>query len=165
MKVRRTLKPLPVDDESGQNIILDSIADGVFTVDQDWRITSFNRAAERITGVTRSEAVNQLCKNVLKADICERTGLQSAEASTLCVQGELNLALGKAAEAEDCYRKARAIFEKLGTRYSLAEALFAGGLALGNSDRGRAEAEHWMAQAKSLFYELNLPHRAEACIL
>jgi len=73
MKVRRTLKPLPVDDESGQNIILDSIADGVFTVDQDWRITSFNRAAERITGVTRSEAVNQLCKDVLKADICERS--------------------------------------------------------------------------------------------
>jgi len=25
--------------------ILDSIADGVFTVDHDWRITSFNRAA------------------------------------------------------------------------------------------------------------------------
>lgn len=26
-------------------IILNSIADGVFTVDQEWRITSFNRAA------------------------------------------------------------------------------------------------------------------------
>jgi PAS domain S-box-containing protein len=33
------------------DIILDSIADGVFTIDKDWRITSFNRAAERITGV------------------------------------------------------------------------------------------------------------------
>ena len=29
-------------------IILDSIADGVFTVDSDWRITSFNRAAETL---------------------------------------------------------------------------------------------------------------------
>ncbi|MFO7570575.1 MAG: sigma 54-interacting transcriptional regulator [Smithellaceae bacterium] len=55
-----------------QNIILDSIADGVFTVDQDWRITSFNRAAETVTGVTRAEAVGQLCKDVLKADICEK---------------------------------------------------------------------------------------------
>ena len=55
-----------------QNAILDSIADGVFTVDQDWRITSFNRAAEKITGVSRDEAVGQLCKDVLKADICER---------------------------------------------------------------------------------------------
>ena len=31
--------------------VLHCVADGVFTVDCDWRITSFNRAAERITGV------------------------------------------------------------------------------------------------------------------
>ena len=31
--------------------ILDSITDGVFTVDMEWRVTSFNRAAEQITGV------------------------------------------------------------------------------------------------------------------
>ena len=31
--------------------VLDSVADGVFTVDREWRITSFNRAAERITGI------------------------------------------------------------------------------------------------------------------
>ncbi|MDD3620412.1 MAG: PAS domain-containing protein, partial [Desulfobulbaceae bacterium] len=30
-------------------IILESISDGVFTVDHEWRITSFNRAAEEIT--------------------------------------------------------------------------------------------------------------------
>ena len=35
------------------DIILDSIADGVFTVDTDWRIASFNRAAEQIIGVRR----------------------------------------------------------------------------------------------------------------
>ena len=57
----------------GQSIILDSIADGVFTVDRDWRITSFNRAAEEITGVSRDEAIGQLCKDVLKADICEKS--------------------------------------------------------------------------------------------
>lgn len=55
-----------------RDIILDSIADGVFTVDPDWRITSFNKAAEKITGVPRDEAMGQLCKDVLKADICER---------------------------------------------------------------------------------------------
>ncbi|MCK9196669.1 MAG: sigma 54-interacting transcriptional regulator [Syntrophales bacterium] len=52
--------------------ILDSIADGVFTVDHDWRITSFNRAAEEITGVSREEAVGQSCREVLKADVCDR---------------------------------------------------------------------------------------------
>jgi len=53
------------------NIILDSIADGVFTVDKDWRITSFNRAAEQITGVTRKDAIGRPCREVLKADLCE----------------------------------------------------------------------------------------------
>jgi PAS domain S-box-containing protein len=52
-------------------VILDSIADGVFTVDKDWRITSFNRAAERITGVPRDEAIGQPCSEVLHASICE----------------------------------------------------------------------------------------------
>ncbi len=61
-----------IHSPDGQNIILDSIADGVFTVDRDWRITSFNRAAEKITGVSRGEAIGQLCKDVLKADTCER---------------------------------------------------------------------------------------------
>jgi len=52
--------------------ILDSIADGVFTVDHDWRITSFNRAAEEITGVPRGDAIGQHCREVLKADVCDR---------------------------------------------------------------------------------------------
>ena len=33
--------------------ILDSTAEGVFTVDQDFRITSFNRAAVKITGFSK----------------------------------------------------------------------------------------------------------------
>jgi PAS domain S-box-containing protein len=52
-------------------IILDSIADGVFTVDSQWQITSFNRAAERITGVKRSQAVGKPCCEVFRASICE----------------------------------------------------------------------------------------------
>ena len=55
------------------NTILDSIADGVFTVDTAMRITSFNRAAERITGVQRESAVGQFCFEVLRANICEKT--------------------------------------------------------------------------------------------
>lgn len=59
------------DGRKERDIILDSITDGVFTVDHRWRITSFNRAAEEITGVSREDAVGQLCKDVLKADVCE----------------------------------------------------------------------------------------------
>lgn len=52
--------------------ILGSVADGVFTVDQQWRITSFNKAAERITGVPASEAIGKRCRDVFHADICEQ---------------------------------------------------------------------------------------------
>ena len=41
----------PVENQT--QIILDSIAEGVFTIDLDWRITSFNRAAEKITGIKK----------------------------------------------------------------------------------------------------------------
>lgn len=53
------------------NVILDSIADGVFTVDDSWHITSFNRAAEKITGVKREEAIGKFCYEVFRSDICE----------------------------------------------------------------------------------------------
>jgi PAS domain S-box-containing protein len=47
------------------------VADGVFTVDRDWRITSFNHAAERITGVPANRAIGKRCSEVFHADICE----------------------------------------------------------------------------------------------
>jgi len=52
-------------------IILESISDGVFTVDRDWRITSFNRAAEEITGISREEAIGKPCSEVFRASMCE----------------------------------------------------------------------------------------------
>jgi PAS domain S-box-containing protein len=58
-------------DEAVQELILDSIADGVFTVDGAWRITSFNRAAEAITGVSRENAIGRECREVLCASDCE----------------------------------------------------------------------------------------------
>ncbi|MBN2489485.1 MAG: sigma 54-interacting transcriptional regulator [Planctomycetes bacterium] len=51
--------------------ILESISDGVFTVDRDWNISSFNRAAERITGVLRADAIGRRCSDVFRASMCE----------------------------------------------------------------------------------------------
>ncbi len=57
--------------QSLQNkLILDSIADGVFTVDRNWRITSFNMAAEVITGWEREDAVGSFCSDVFHSSIC-----------------------------------------------------------------------------------------------
>ncbi|MGC8639475.1 MAG: sigma-54 interaction domain-containing protein [Isosphaeraceae bacterium] len=52
--------------------VLRCVADGVFTVDREWRITSFNSAAERITGVPADRAIGRKCSDVFHADICER---------------------------------------------------------------------------------------------
>ncbi len=54
------------------DIILESISDGVFTVDHNWKITSFNRAAEEITGVSRREAIGRHCWEVFRSNMCER---------------------------------------------------------------------------------------------
>jgi PAS domain S-box-containing protein len=51
-------------------LILDSVADGVFTVDRDWRITSFNLSAELITGWNRESAIGQYCSDVFCSSIC-----------------------------------------------------------------------------------------------
>jgi len=61
-----------VGKQKERDIILDSLNEGVFTVGSDWRITSFNRAAERITGVSREEALGKTCFDVFHADICEK---------------------------------------------------------------------------------------------
>ncbi len=50
--------------------ILESISDGVFTVDMDWKVTSFNRAAEKITSIPRREAIGRLCSEVFRSSMC-----------------------------------------------------------------------------------------------
>ena len=53
-------------------LILDSLAEGVFTVDSEFRITSFNAEAEAITGFSRQQALGHKCYEVLRASICQR---------------------------------------------------------------------------------------------
>lgn len=54
------------------HIILDSIGDGVFTVDLNRVITFFNRAAEKITGFKRSEAIGRPCWEIFKTGLCRQ---------------------------------------------------------------------------------------------
>jgi PAS domain S-box-containing protein len=59
-------------DQNVTDVILESISDGVFTIDHDWRITSFNHAAEIITGISREEAMGKNCWDVFRSNMCER---------------------------------------------------------------------------------------------
>ncbi len=83
-----------MSDENLTANILESISDGVFTVDEDWKITSFNRAAEKITGVSRKQAIGQNCFEVFKSNMCEsscplrrtmKTGKPLVDRSGFCV--------------------------------------------------------------------------------
>jgi len=58
-------------DINTTEVILESISDGVFTVDHNWKIMSFNRAAEEITGIPRKEAIGKHCWEVFRSNMCE----------------------------------------------------------------------------------------------
>lgn len=57
--------------KKAHEIILESISEGVFTVDHNWRIMTFNRAAEEITGTPRQAAIGRYCWEVFRSNMCE----------------------------------------------------------------------------------------------
>lgn len=80
--------------------ILDSIAEGVFTVDKDFKINFFNKAAEKITGQKREEVIGKFCKHVFKSPVCmsdcpialvlrSKSNLYDYESKITCVSGEM----------------------------------------------------------------------------
>jgi len=64
-----TLPEQNIEKQYGK--ILDSITDGVYSVDLNWRITFFNRAAAQITGTPQKEAIGRSCLEVFRSNICE----------------------------------------------------------------------------------------------
>jgi PAS domain S-box-containing protein len=51
--------------------ILDNLPDGLFTMDKEGRITYFNSAAERITGISASDAMGTHCRQIFKTTTCQ----------------------------------------------------------------------------------------------
>jgi PAS domain S-box-containing protein len=60
-----------LDKKTIRDEILDSIGEGLLTVDKNFKINFFNRAAEQITGYKREEVLDQFCKYVFKCELCE----------------------------------------------------------------------------------------------
>jgi PAS domain S-box-containing protein len=52
--------------------IVESVSEGVLTIDLDKQVTYLNPAAEAMTGFTAREAIGQKCFDILRADVCER---------------------------------------------------------------------------------------------
>jgi len=67
---------LYMEEPAGQSFaqyIVNSIGDGVFTVDREWKITSFNTAAQRITGWTAEQVIGRSCSEVFRSSICGKS--------------------------------------------------------------------------------------------
>ena len=52
------------------NDILDSIGEGLFTVDKNFKINYLNFAGEKITGLKREQIIGKFCKNIFKSNLC-----------------------------------------------------------------------------------------------
>ncbi len=53
-----------------KDLIIDSIGEGVFTVDKNFRINFFNKGAERLTGFKAEEVLGRFCKHIFQSDSC-----------------------------------------------------------------------------------------------
>ena len=51
-------------------MILDCISDGVFTIDAEGHILSFNKAAEAITGFSEEEVLGRPCMGIFRTQFC-----------------------------------------------------------------------------------------------
>lgn len=61
---------MPTENKFNEEI-LNSIAEGVITVDKTFKVNFINRAAEEIMGFRKEEVVGQFCKHILKCDLCQ----------------------------------------------------------------------------------------------
>ena len=52
-------------------LVLDSLSEGVCTVDRDWNITSFNRQAQALTGVSAERALTLSFGDLFQCEACE----------------------------------------------------------------------------------------------
>jgi len=62
-----------IQERNFKEAILESIVDGVFSVDKDFKITSFNRAAEEITRFSKEDAIGKLCSDIIRSEACSET--------------------------------------------------------------------------------------------
>jgi PAS domain S-box-containing protein len=58
------------DPHDWPHFIIQSMADGVITVDEKLRLTDLNRAAEKLTGFSRTDALGRFCGEILQSSMC-----------------------------------------------------------------------------------------------
>ena len=71
MKKKTGVKRAQLNISHIENSILDSLNEGIFTVDENFNITYFNERAEVITGFSKKEAMGKVCRSIFHSNICD----------------------------------------------------------------------------------------------
>jgi PAS domain S-box-containing protein len=64
------VNPPPAPTQTDYGELFEALPKGSFTVDDQWRIQAFNKAAEKITGFSRDEALGRHCWQIFRSDSC-----------------------------------------------------------------------------------------------
>ena len=59
-----------IDEKNRFENIFHGVSEGIFTIDNDWNIKSFNYSAEKITGYSREEAKGKKCWEIFNTSVC-----------------------------------------------------------------------------------------------
>ncbi|MBF0550176.1 MAG: sigma 54-interacting transcriptional regulator, partial [Deltaproteobacteria bacterium] len=54
-----------------EGALIENLAEGVFTINTHWRITSFNRRAQEITGFKPDDVLGKFCWDIFRSDLCQ----------------------------------------------------------------------------------------------
>ena len=77
---RNALRHTPPEND----LLIEKLPEAVFTITTHWRISLFNRMAEKFTGYKREEAIGKYCWEIFRSDNCKsccplRTALDSGQ--------------------------------------------------------------------------------------
>ncbi|MBE0598945.1 MAG: sigma 54-interacting transcriptional regulator, partial [Desulfuromonadales bacterium] len=89
----------PTDSPSFFQTVINSIADGIYTVDLEMRITGFSRSAEKMTGHREADVLGRHCREVFRTSVCDtdcplkwtlkhQKPVQNCTATLVCKEGE-----------------------------------------------------------------------------
>lgn len=62
----------PAETRMDYQKLFEYLPEGVFTIDTQWRITSFNRTAEQITEYRRDEVIGRHCWEIFRSELCRK---------------------------------------------------------------------------------------------
>lgn len=90
----RNLKPLPHSlYRMDFQILFEKLPEGVFTINTDFYITSFNQTAEKITGLKRENVIGQYCWDIFQSNQCHQECplFYSLKTGQTCLGKEINI--------------------------------------------------------------------------